>query len=111
MTADKVRNMLLEEERRIKTIILMEPLLEAFSATRNRVLSRKALEGFNLCPKCGKPYRKEECWKLYPELAPEWLQEKWTIEKKSRKRRMNQEDQDREGYMLEFNSEEEAEKW
>lgn len=52
--------MLLEEERRIKTIILMKPLLEAFSATRNRVLSRKALEGFNLCPKCGKPYRKEE---------------------------------------------------
>lgn len=52
--------MLLEEERRIKIIILMESLLEAFSATRNRVLSRKALKEFNLCSKCGKPYRKEE---------------------------------------------------
>lgn len=61
MTANKIRNMLLEEERRIKIIILMESLLEAFSATRNRVLSRKALKEFNLCSKCGKPYRKKEC--------------------------------------------------
>lgn len=52
--------MLLEEERRIKIIILIKLLLEVFSATRNRVLSRKALKGFNLYSKCKKSYRKKE---------------------------------------------------
>ena len=91
ITAEKARNMLLDEERWTG----LEPLSSySFAALRDpekRTPSRKVRETFLEYPKCGKPHEKEDCWKLYLEKAPEWLQEKWTIEKKSRKRKYNEE--------------------
>ncbi|CAD6586966.1 MAG: hypothetical protein ASARMPRED_002898 [Alectoria sarmentosa] len=99
MTADKARNMLLEEERRLakdRTDTSTSLYGTAFAALRSpdkRFPSRKAtLE----CVKCGKPHKDEHCWKLHPEQAPEWLQEKWIIEKRSRKRKRNPEESDTE---------------
>ena len=102
MTADKARNMLLEEERRTRPLE-SETLgtLNAYAATRpvgKRTLSRRALEGVEPCSKCGKDHEERVCWELHPELAPEWLQEKWTIEKRSRKRKW---EEGREGYVME----------
>lgn len=80
ITADKARNMLLEEERRTAR----DPqttALYGMVGTRSREAKK--------CSKCGKRHDEEDCWRLHPEKAPEWLQEKWTIEKKSRKRRRN----------------------
>ena len=91
MTAEKARNMLLEEERRMKSNQTDINTLGAFAAVRSpdkRTPSRKAVEAaFGPCSKCGKAHSDATCWKLHPELAPEWLQEKWTIEKRSRKRK------------------------
>lgn len=93
MTADKARNMLLEEERRLVKDKNQQdtPLYgTAYAALRTpdkRVPSRKAKEAVKECSRCGKPHDEEICWRLHPEQAPEWLQEKWTIEKKSRKRK------------------------
>ena len=103
MTAEKARNMLLEEERRKKRP--EGDALGAYAATRpseKRTSSRKALEA-SACSKCGKNHDEKMCWALHPELAPEWLQEKWTIEKKSRKRKY---EEGREGYCVEFGPEE-----
>ena len=105
MTADKARNMLLEEERRKKQPGVSDDALGGYAAIRppgKRTPSRKALEA-SACSKCGKDHDEKVCWALHPELAPEWLQEKWTIEKKSRKRKY---EEGREGYCVEFGSEE-----
>ena len=81
MTADKARNMLLlEEERRTKTHAQTQgdPIM-GFTATRpfgKRSLSRKASESLDgPCSTCGKPHKENVCWKLHPDLAPEWLRE------------------------------------
>ena len=93
ITADKARNMLLEEERRTKTSEQGSGL--ALAGVRTRIPSRKVLENADTtsCSKCGKGHKEERCWTLHPELAPEWLQEKWTIEKKSRKRKFKEQEQ------------------
>lgn len=78
MTADRARNMLLEEERRTK---------ESTTTATNGVDGWAALRSQGPCTKCGKNHSLSVCWKAHPELAPEWLQEKWTIEKRSRKRK------------------------
>ena len=74
ITADKARNMLLEEERRIKTS--EQDLGMAFAGIRTRTPSRKALENAgsgseSACPKCGKRYKPEQYWTLHLELVPE----------------------------------------
>ncbi|KAF6220018.1 hypothetical protein HO133_003843 [Letharia lupina] len=100
MTADKARSMLLEEERREKTLDTGGVGLVA--TTRHpgkRMPSGKAILNYEhevKCSRCGKPHEDEVCWKLHPELAPEWLQERWTIEKRSRKRKWDELQQDQE---------------
>ena len=90
MTADKARNMLLEEERRTNAKPIESIETGAYAAVRplgKRTMSRKATEEVLECPKCGKNHLEKNCWQAHPDLAPEWLQEKWTIEKKSKKKR------------------------
>ena len=93
MTANKARNMLLEEERRLNlNKNQSDHELYIAAATRpaeKRKPSQKAMEE---CGKCGKGHNEKNCWELHPELAPDWLQEKWTIEKKSRKRKRNEDE-------------------
>lgn len=88
MTADKARNMLLEEERRRKTL---DPGTVGLVATTRHPGKKdtrgRAIINDVVCPRCGKDHPAEGCWRLHPELAPEWLQERWTIEKRSRKRK------------------------
>ena len=74
MTADKARNMLLEEERRRKPAEL--DILGGYAAVRpseKRTPSRKALESGSGsgCSRCGKDHKEKVCWQLYPELAPD----------------------------------------
>lgn len=94
MTAAKARNMLLKEERRSGNRKLVK--VEAFAAVKapgKRHSSRKSLEfsesgsgsGSGPCSKCEKRHKEEACWNCTQNLAPGWLQEKWQIEKKSRK--------------------------
>ena len=97
ITADKARNMLLEEERREKTldITVGTGLVATTRHPGKRTPSGKAILNYDVqCSRCGKPHEDENCWKLHPELAPEWLQERWTIEKKSRKRKWEELQQD-----------------
>ncbi len=109
MTADKARNMLLEEERRRKaldpgavgigTVGLVartryeKAKREKFPETYQEGGQRRNVQ----CSRCGKPHEDEICWRLHPELAPEWLQERWTIEKRSRKRKWEELQQQGEG--------------
>ncbi|KAF6222411.1 hypothetical protein HO133_001497 [Letharia lupina] len=103
MTADKARNMLLEEERREKTLDTGTVGVGLIATTRHpskRTPSGKAIDNDVVCPRCGKGHEADICWKLHPELAPEWLQERWTIEKRSRKRKwdeLQQQDQEAPG--------------
>ena len=95
MTADKARNMLLEEKRRRKTQVQVEPMIgAAVRSPGKRHSNRKALEASGQdgpCTECEKPHNEKACWKLHHKLAPEWLQEKWTVEKKIRKREYEEE--------------------
>ena len=93
MTAERARNMLLDEERRTSKAseVGLYQTNQSFAALRtpSRRLGGNPLE----CPKCGKPHEEKDCWKLHPEKAPEWLQEKWIIERRSRKRKFKDEDE------------------
>ncbi len=89
MTAEKARSMLLEEERREKALDNNIGLV-AVRHPSLRTPSRKVAGEVKSCSGCGKDHDEEVCWKLHPELAPEWLQEKWTIEKRSRKRKWDE---------------------
>ena len=87
ISADKARNMLLEEERRT-TKRSDTALYEGYVSLRSPEKRTPSSKAVVQCSSCGKPHKEEHCWKKHPEQAPEWLQEKWTIEKKSRKRKL-----------------------
>ena len=62
-------------------------------APGKRTPSTKVLEASGSCSRCGIPLQEEVRWNLHSGLAPDWLQDKWT-EKKSRKRKMKDEEQE-----------------
>ena len=72
MTADKARNMLLEEEGRLNLDKNQDDHgLYIAAATRpaeRRTPSKKAVENMD-CTRCGKHHNEKSCW----ELHPEWL--------------------------------------
>ncbi len=71
MTAVKAKDMLLEEERRQKS--------EDDKDVRALALKDKGqANSGEVCGTCGKGHRTDRCWENHPELAPEWLQNKWT---------------------------------
>ena len=71
--------MLLEEERREKTLDIDTMGIGLIATTRHpgkRTPSRKTILNRDYdvqCSRCGKPHEDENCWKLHPELASEWL--------------------------------------
>lgn len=75
ITADKARNMLLEEERRTARDPQTTALYKMMGtrSSDKRIPSRKAAEATVECSKCGKDHKESRCWQLHPELAPEWL--------------------------------------
>ena len=79
ITADRAKNMLLEEERRTKSSQAqanIDLVGRAFTAVRSldkRTPSRRALEAANKgpCPKCGKDHSEAFYWRVHPKQAPE----------------------------------------
>ena len=74
MIADKARNMLLEEERRLAkdmdtSISLYGAVFAALRSLGKRISSRKAAEAIEdmKCFKCGKRHKDQNCWRLHPE--------------------------------------------
>ena len=64
MTAEKAREMLLEDERRLKADSWASALVTCGHPNRNTEAGS--------CRHCGKPGHKEDsCWKKYPELIPD----------------------------------------
>ena len=97
MIADKARNMLLEKERRRKILdpgivgvgLVATTRHSGKKDSRGRAImpSRPFNNNVTVCSGCGKSHEADDCWKLHFEKAPEWLQENWVIEKRSRKRK------------------------
>ena len=87
--------MLLKKKRRLvkdKTDILFyETAFAALRSFDKRFSNKKVMLK---CIKCGKFYKDEHCWKLHLEQISEWFQEKWIIEKRSRKRKRNPKESD-----------------
>ena len=72
MTANKARNMLLEEKRRLNLNKNQNELYIA-AATRpaeKRIPSRKAAENMK-CTRYEKNHNEKNCWQLHPELTPD----------------------------------------
>ena len=75
MIVNKVRNMLLEEERRLgkdkdQDSSLYGTVYAALRVSNKRSPTRKVTSE---CIKCGKAHKNDDCWKLHPEKASEWL--------------------------------------
>lgn len=70
ITTNKARNILLKEKRCLTKdkpdISLYETTYVALRFPNKRISSRKTTLK---CIKCGKPYKNEDCWKLYSEKA------------------------------------------
>ena len=67
LTSEQARNMLLEEERRQNCKTELD----------YRVTSDQNKNNKKKCPHCGRGIHPEDkCWKLHPELAPDWFKEK-----------------------------------
>ena len=74
ITADKARTMLLEEERRKRTVWTQE----------SPYGYRTVMDSMERCSTCGKPHREKDCWQKHPEKAPEWLKLKWQTQAQDR---------------------------
>ena len=89
--------MLLKEERREKS--LDSDIVGLIAITRHpgkRDARGRPIINDVVCSRCGKDHPADICWKLHSELALEWLQERWTIEKRSRKRKWEELQQEKE---------------
>lgn len=79
---NKTRNILLKEERRRKTLNSGTVRVELIAITRysgkrdTRERSIINQENDIKCSRYEKPHENDNCWRLYSELAPEWLQER-----------------------------------
>lgn len=80
MTAEKAREMLLEDERREASNNGDQPIPSKSTALVHRNSDKRGQEAGG-CQHCHKPGHKESaCWKKHPELIPAWVQLKRQIE-------------------------------
>lgn len=75
ITTDKALTILSTEERRIEQAEKEKEASKcAYTAVdRKRSHSDMRATAGDYCPRSKKPHKPEECWRLHPELAPDWL--------------------------------------